>query len=413
LKRIQKKKWIAALLSLTLTFTALPQILPASSNQVSAAKSVQDLKKQLEENEKKKQSATQEKNSKQAALDSNVTKKNELDIQMTALQEDIDTIDDVIESKDTEIAEKNQQIESLNEQIEQNNDLLKDRLKAMYEYGTVSYLDMIFEAKGLSDLFTRISVVKDIVTHDKSLIQEFVDSKNEVEQAKKTVENEQKEKEEAKGLLVGKKDSLKQAKAERDEIIGDLKSDIKSLEAFEAESEKYEQEAKAELAAALAAQEKAAREAQQKKNASSSGSADSGKTTPAKTGSGNFCWPSASSTRISSPFGYRTHPISGTRKLHSGIDISAPYGTNVLAAADGTVVTAKWNNGYGNYITINHGGGVVTLYGHNSKLLVSPGQHVTKGQVIAKVGSTGNSTGNHVHFEVIVNGSVQNPMNYL
>jgi Membrane proteins related to metalloendopeptidases len=127
---------------------------------------------------------------------------------------------------------------------------------------------------------------------------------------------------------------------------------------------------------------------------------------------GIFTWPSATSTRITSPFGYRIHPILKVKKLHTGIDIGAAAGTAVLAANNGNVIKAGWNNSYGNVVMIDHGGGIVTLYAHNSKLLVSTGDVVTKGQTIALVGSTGDATGPHIHFEVRVNGEYKDPMGW-
>lgn len=129
---------------------------------------------------------------------------------------------------------------------------------------------------------------------------------------------------------------------------------------------------------------------------------------------GKWVFPAPSYTRLSSPFGGRTHPISGKYKFHKGVDLSAPAGSPILAAAPGKVIRAgNTNNGYGNHVLIDHGGGVVTLYGHASKLLVSKGQMVVAGQQIAKVGSTGQSTGNHLHFEVQLNGKVVNPAPYI
>ena len=128
---------------------------------------------------------------------------------------------------------------------------------------------------------------------------------------------------------------------------------------------------------------------------------------------GKFAWPAPSGTRITSPFGYRNHPLSHTYSLHRGIDISTAYGSDIVAGEDGVVTIAKHNGSYGKYIVINHGNGYTTLYAHNSQLLVSVGQTVKRGQVIAKAGSTGNSTGPHCHFEVSYNGELQNPLNYL
>ncbi|MCQ2561151.1 MAG: peptidoglycan DD-metalloendopeptidase family protein, partial [Clostridia bacterium] len=128
---------------------------------------------------------------------------------------------------------------------------------------------------------------------------------------------------------------------------------------------------------------------------------------------GTMCWPAQASTKITSPFGNRIHPILKVTKFHTGIDIGAAGGTNILAANSGTVITAGWNNSYGYMVMIDHGGGIVTLYAHSKKLLVSKGDYVARGQAIALVGSTGMSTGNHLHFEVRVNGSYKNPLDYV
>ena len=128
--------------------------------------------------------------------------------------------------------------------------------------------------------------------------------------------------------------------------------------------------------------------------------------------SGTFTWPLPGYTVASSRYGWRVHPIYGTRKFHKGEDIPAPTGAAIVAAASGTVTTAGWVSGYGNYTVINHGGGVMTAYGHQSAIYVSVGQTVSAGQTIGAVGSTGNSTGPHLHFEVYVNGATQSPMSY-
>ena len=128
--------------------------------------------------------------------------------------------------------------------------------------------------------------------------------------------------------------------------------------------------------------------------------------------SGTFTWPLPGYTSASSAYGWRVHPIYGTRKFHKGEDIPAPTGAAIVAAASGTVTTAGWVSGYGNYTVINHGGGVMTAYGHQSAIYVSVGQTVSAGQTIGAVGSTGNSTGPHLHFEVYVNGATQSPMSY-
>ncbi len=368
-----------------------------------AAKSVSQLKTELKAAQSNRDKVSKERKSKEKELDGVLAKKNDIEEEMSAIEEDISSIDAVISEKQKEIEDKQKEIKELTNLIETNDEKFKNRLKVMYESGSTTYLEMLLEAKGLSDLFTRIAVVRDIAEHDKNLINSYVDARTGVENAKTVIETEKSEKEEARTLLSGKRTELAKKKAEKDELMADLQYDIDELKKLEEQGEKQEELVKQELAAALAAQQK-----------QSSSSGASGAPAPAKLSDGQFCWPSASSTRVTSDYGTRIHPITKTKKFHKGIDIGAPQGTDVLAAADGKVVTAGWNSGgYGYYITINHGSGVVTLYGHNSKLLVKAGDTVKKGQVIAKVGSTGNSTGPHIHFEVLVNGSVVNPYNYL
>lgn len=375
-----------------------------------AAKSMSELKKDMAERNTRMKQLEKQIDQKKDEKDTQVAQRERLDVQIASILGDIDDVEDVISQKDQEISQKNDQIEELNVQIQENTETLKTRLKVMYEYGDSSYMSLLLESKGLSDLFTRLSAVKSILSHDQSLIDRFEADRQQVEDAKAVVENERKEQVEAKGVLVSKKNELKKLQSEKDTLIASINSDIKALEQEEKNAESDYNSMKAELNKALA-EEKARQEREAaKKKSSKSGSVSSVQTYK---GNGQFQWPSAASTTITSPYGYRVHPITKTRRLHRGIDIGAPAGTNVLAAEAGTVITAGWNNSYGYYVTISHGSGLVTLYAHNSKLIVSRGQTVSKGQVIAKVGSTGDSTGPHVHFEVMVNGALQNPLNYL
>ncbi len=355
-----------------------------------AAKSVNELKSEMQERNNQIKQKEKEINAKKSEKNAELEKRNSLDLKISALLEDIESTQDLIDEKEVEIQEKNTEIEQISAKIDENQNRLNDRLVVMYEYGSTSYLDLLLEADGLSDLVTRLSVIRSVYDYDKEVIRNFVESKQKVEEAKGLIVAQQKEQIEARTILEGKKSNLDALRSEKDKIISELNSDIKALEAEEKRMEADYQAIQNELNAALS----------------------SGGKTKSNYSGGKFCWPSATSQRITSSYGYRIHPISGTKKLHRGIDIGAGMGTNVLAAEAGTVVTAGWNNSYGYYVTINHGNGYVTLYAHNSKLLVSKGDTVSRGQVIAKCGSTGNSTGPHIHFEVSLNGNLQNPMNY-
>lgn len=359
---------------------------------VYAAKSVDQLKKDLSENQKKVEDTKKELRSKQAEQSEQKKKKNAIDLEISGLQDDIDAVQAVINEKNAEIEAKNAEILVLDEALKKTDKQLKKRMKIMYESGTTSYLEMIFASKGLSDLFTRLSIIESILKHDNAIMDQYEAQIQQIADAKAVIELEKNEQVEAQNLLKGKQDQIKVKQAEQQAIMDALSKDINELKRQEAEMEKAEQQIQAQINAALGS--------------------SSHKSVQYK-GNGKFKFPLASYTRISSPYGYRIHPITGTRKLHTGIDYAAPHGTAIYAAEDGVVLTSGWVNGYGYTVTINHGGGYVTLYAHCSKLLVSAGQSVVAGQTIAKVGSTGNSTGNHLHFEVKVNGKAVDPAGYL
>lgn len=356
---------------------------------VCVAKSVSELKSEMQKRQNERKAFEKEINSKKDERDEQIKERNSLDIQISGVMEDIDHTQGLIDEKQGRIDELNVEIEKMNKAIDENTEKLKQRMKIMYEYGATSYLELILESEGIGDFFNRVSVVRDIVRHDRNLIDSYKDAKMRIEDVKAEVQKEMDEQVSARDLLEGKKNELKGLQDKKDALISELNSDIKYLEEKERKAEEDYNSLKNELDRALG-------------NSSS----------PAYTGNGKFVWPSAASTRVTSEFGYRNKPNAKATSNHRGIDIGAPSGTNVLAAEAGTVVTAGYNRSYGYYITINHGGGYVTLYAHNSRLLVSKGDKVTRGQVIAKVGSTGNSTGPHIHFEVMVNGVCKNPRNF-
>lgn len=372
-------------------FSALFALMLLLSQTAYAAKSVNDLKSELETNKKETEKIKKEIKEKQEDKNAATAKINELDIEISGVQDDIDSVQSVINEKQAEIDAANTKISGLNTDIDKTTEKLKARMKVMYEYGSTSYLEILLESKGFSDLFTRIAAIQAIVRHDNSVIDDYENQINELEAAKQIIVSEQEEQIAAKDILTTEQSKLETLRNERSAVVAQLNSDIAALEAAEKQKEKDAASLQSEISKALS----------------------KSSNTVVYKGNGKFGWPSAASTRITSQYGYRIHPIFGTKKLHRGIDIGAAAGTGVLAAEDGVVLTAGYNNSYGYYITINHGGGYVTLYAHNSKLLVKSGQSVTRGQVIAKCGSTGNSTGPHIHFEVQINGQLANPLNYL
>ncbi len=378
-----RKRLLSALLCLSML---------GASGIAEAAKSVNELKNDLSKNQKIVEDTKKEINKKKKEQSAQMQKKNALEAEISGLQHDIDAVQAVIDEKDAEINAKNTEIAALTDELQKTDKKLKKRMKVIYESGSTSYLELILEADGISDLFTRLSVVESILKHDNAMMDQYQGQINTISEAKKLVESEKAEQVEARKILDSKQSAIESKKAENQKIINSLNSDINELKRQEAEAEKTEKQIQAAINAALKSEKQ--------------------KQVVYK-GNGKFTFPLTSYTRISSPYGYRIHPITGTRKLHTGIDYAAPHGTSILAAEDGVVLTSGWMGGYGYTVTVNHGGGYVTLYAHCSSLSVSAGQSVKKGQTIARVGSTGNSTGNHLHFEVKVNGKATNPASYL
>ena len=261
------------------------------------------------------------------------------------------------------------------------------RLRNIYENGQINYLDVLFGAKDFQDFSTRMELLKRVIKFDVNLM-------DKIKAERQLIIVKRQELEEQKATLVAleqetaaKRAVVAQRRAERAAILNQAIS-----ERDQAEAEYQDLMATSQQIEAMIQQIQAGGQF-------------------VGNGSGAMMWPYIGP--ITSPYGWRTHPISGVSRYHSGIDIGADYGDTVVAADSGTVAYADWFGGYGNAVIIEHGGGVSTLYGHNSSLLVSVGQSVRKGQPIAYAGSTGYSTGPHVHFEVRVHGEPTNPMDYL
>ena len=352
------------------------------------AKSVSELQKEMEKRSQEIKEKEKQIKAKEKEKDAQIEKRIELDMQISGLEEDIDSVSIVIDAKNAEIEEKEKRIEELEELVIENRDTLKQRIRVMYEYGTTSNLEIILKADGFGDLLSRMSLLQEIVDHDKGIIDSYINSQKEMEEAKIIIETERDEQVEARNMLKTKQASLEKLQKEKQAIIDNLNSDIKALE-------KEEKEAEEEYQAIMS----------QIRKAQGSGSVS-------VKGNGQFVWPSAASKRITSYYGKREKPNAKATSMHRGIDIGAPNGTDVLATDSGKVIVAGFGKSYGNYVVIDHGNGYTSLYAHNSRLCVSVGDTVVRGQVIAKVGSTGNSTGPHIHFEISKNGTLVNPMSF-
>ena len=323
-----------------------------------------------------------------------------LDSLVLSTQNEIDATKLLIEEYTLKIENKGKEIKALEEKIDQKYDIMVERLRFTYEEGNASYLEMIFEAKSFADFLMTVERVGSMLDFDRSLMQELQDSLKALEEEKYVLEETKKSQEETKTSLVNKEADLKKQIDNTLAYIEKLQSDQVALEAEYKKAKAAEDQANKDIAALLA--QRAKEQAAANKNNSTEYRPVFG---------GKFIWPVPGYARISSPYGPRT--LWGRYDFHLGIDIPAPSGTNIYASAAGEVLIATYHYSYGYYCLIDHGDGFATLYAHNSQLLVSAGQIVEQGQHIAEMGTTGSSSGNHLHFEVRVNGSTVNPQNYV
>jgi len=265
--------------------------------------------------------------------------------------------------------------------------ILNKRIRDIYQNGQLSYLDVLFGANDFSDFTTRMDLLKRIMNKDIELIIKVKAERQLVLQKRAELESDKAAILQLEKAAIEKKKIIESSKKEREAVLE------KAINDRDVAEQSYQ-----ELLEASRKIEQMIRQSQRGQQGPS--------------GTGAMMWPT-DVTDITSPYGWRTHPIFGTSRYHSGIDIGADYGDSVRAADGGVVIYADWMSGYGKTVIIEHGNGISTLYGHNSELLVSEGQRVRKGEVVSRVGSTGNSTGPHLHFEVRQNGSPTSPLDYL
>ncbi|RKD30090.1 murein hydrolase activator EnvC family protein [Thermohalobacter berrensis] len=309
-----------------------------------------------------------------------------LDLQVDRADKELKKVEGEIKNIENKIDETKAKLEEAENNIREKNDVLNKRLRVIYKNGTVGYLEVLLASKDIGDLLTRIDMVQKIIEHDIDLLKFMKQQREIIAQEKENLEKEREMLKVARKKAEEKREKLLLATRAKKRMMEKLKDNIEELEKQEdsliRQAKKLEQEIRR-------------------------------KQLSGKYAGGKLAWPAPGYYRITSPFGPRFHPILRKQKLHTGIDIGVPLGRKIVAANDGVVQHAGWLGGYGKVVIIDHGGGITTLYAHNSRLLVRAGQRVRKGQAIALAGSTGYSTGPHLHFEVRVNGKYVNPLPWL
>ncbi len=382
------------------------------------SKAIEDAKKKvssMEEEKKKVESTLKELEGKKSDTAAYVK---ELDRNLSALAGELTKLEGDISQKEEQIEEAKVELETAKITENRQYEDMKLRIQYMYENGQTGLLESMMQSESIAELLNRAEYASQITSYDRKMLEEYRKTRQEValkEEALKTehqelliLQDSTKAKQSSVKTLMASKEAelasyetkIASAQGEIDQYNADIKAQEEHMARVEAEIRRKEEEARKA--------EEARRAEEAKKNQSSAG----GDST-VKKGNTNFIWPCPASGRISSAFGDRSSPTEGASTNHKGIDIPAPSGSSIVAAADGKVVISTYSYSAGNYIMIDHGGGLTTVYMHCSQLLVKEGETVKQGQTIAKVGSTGYSTGPHLHFGVRSGGSYVNPSGYV
>ena len=354
----------------------------------------QDEKAQLEKALKEAQSTIEDLRDSKGDIESKVT---ELNQQLIDISARITDLENQLTAKSEDIQETKDELAGAKEREAQQYADMKVRIQFMYENGQTSYLEALLSSRNISEFLNSADYIAQIQSYDRQKLTEYQDTVESIVNLEAQLEQEYTDLEALKSTVESNKATVAAMMRQKESELADISGDIEDAQS-DADYYAAEIQAQEELIAAIkrAEAEKAA----------------AGVEEHPYTG-GAFRWPCPSSTRVTSDYGTRVSPMSGASSNHKGIDIGASSGADIIAAADGTVTAASYSSAAGNYVMIDHGGGLYTVFMHASSLLVSPGQTVSAGDVIAKVGSTGISTGSHLHFGVSLNGSYVSPWSYL
>ena len=418
---------LACLMVLMLVLSALPVR--------AGAKSSSEIRQEIDEMIAQQEEIQAKQDELQTQIDQNasdtqeiIDQKSAIDQQVQVIREKVENNNALIQGYNDLIAEKQTELDDALARQEELNGQYKDRLRAMEENGKLSYWSILFKANSFLDLLDQLTMIREISSRDQKMLAELSSLAQEIQDSQDQLAEDKTKLEDAKAELESSQEELEAARQKSDELLKELIARGDELAAAYAEQESAKQAFSDQIAASEAeynrAQEEERRQQEQdNRNNNDSddnnGGGDSGNDTPdPNPGSGDatsgFAWPT-SCRYITSPYGSRPSPFGdGTATWHTGIDIGASYGDPIYASKSGTVTIAGWSTtGYGNFVVINHGDGSSTLYGHTSSFIVSEGEYVSQGQLIAYVGASGNVTGPHLHFNLYLDGSTVNPLAYL
>ena len=388
------KKWAFRLCGLALTaavaVSLLPEAVVVPASAVTQAE-IDAMKEEANSLKQQQEEIQDQLDSLAADRENAMARKTLLEQQINATRAEINTIAAQISKYDELIAQKQTELDEAEAEEQAQYELFCERVRYMEEQGEVSYWSILFSSKDFADLLDNAMMVEEIMDYDNQVMDQLIALREQIEQDKAELETARQKQQDAKAEQEAAQANLQAQESEVDALLSQISNQEDELEAREAQLRAASDAATAEIAAAE--RELAAQIAN----------------VPSESG---FLWPLPGRYNLSSLFGSRKHPITGKANNHTGIDIPASSGTSILAAKSGVVTTSTYNNSYGNYVVVSHSDGTSTLYAHMVRRNCSKGDTVSQGQVIGYVGTTGSSTGNHLHFEVRVNGSRVDPINY-
>jgi len=392
------------------------------------ATNIQDAQKKKNSLEQKKAEMEQSIEQLEKEKDNIVSYIEKLDKQLANLNDKIDNTQEKISNKKSDLKQTKQELTEAKKTEKNQYDTMKKRIKYMYENGSQDYIEVMLSAQSFGDLLNRVEYIEKISEYDNNLLDSYQETKELIAQKKATQSKQLEELNDMKAELQIEQDGVEKLMSNKKEQLSKKKNAIRSSEAavsdYEAAISKQEDliEQLLEEARRKAEEEERKRKEEEEKRKQQQAAANNSQSNTGNSNSsgGNYSnsasglrWPLNTGGTITSTFGNRNQPTAGASTNHKGIDIAVPTGTSVVAAGSGTVVVSSYQAAAGNYVMLSHGNGLYTVYMHCSKLLVSVGQQVTKGQTIALSGSTGVSTGPHLHFGVNVNGTYVNPLSYV
>lgn len=420
---MRKRLKIITAIMLTLIFCMQP-VCNVQATEESNLSEAQQEKKTLENDLQKAKELIDSLKGSKEDIQSEVEK---LDKQLNEISGKVKELESRLSKKRQEIANTESALNKAKEQEKKQYRNMKKRIQFMYENGQTSYVEMLLSADSFTDFLNAVEYITQISQYDRKMLKEYQNMQVTIADTQKTLETDYASLQSLQAKVQEEKQAVAALESAKKGELNDVADDLTDAQSV---AKAYEAEIQAQnevIAQIQAAQKRAAEQqaAQQQAQAAeeNQGATDAAgenqntaqNTTPSGNGqsTGSMMWPCPSSKRVTSDYGPRTSPTNGASSNHKGIDIGAAYGADIVAADGGTVLVATYSSSGGNYVIIDHGGGLCTVYMHASSLTVSAGQTVSKGQVIAKVGSTGISTGNHLHFGVTLNGVYVSPWGYV